>query len=1494
MPKVRRWAALLAIFAVLQGLLPLSLAQPALAATAIPAAPFSDVYATKYQDAVGLLYLLKVGTGTAPFTFSPNDSVTRAQMATFLLRALGQAPADSPTAAFPDVPLNHWANAIITQAAELGLIKGDAAGRFNPDAPVTFAEVATMLVRALGYEGQVPAGDWPVNYILEANQLGLLANSSFEASVKATRGEVAILLVNAIFKVKEMATGETLNARVFQSTAALSITPAGGAISGSQVQLRLRGTDWFGNSFPVSGTWSVVSGNATISPDGLLAPSGSGVLTVQASRGDLTVTQVYTRVESLAVTPAQSTVAVGATVKFTVTGLTGDRQTVPVTAQWAATGPGTIDPATGVLKATGSGTITVTASAGGILGTATVMAVGSLSITPAVTALSPGKVVQFAAAGPNGATLDTPITWSILSGGGSLSPAGEYTAGAPGHAVIQAAAGSLIAKVELDIVSGLRIQPDAPSVGIGTTQQFTAQVQTASGWQTVTPSDWSLSNASVGVLGAKGLFAATGSGTATVTARYGGLTANTTVTVAGPATALQLSATRTLLPANGKSAATLTATFVDSLGHATNAPVGQVLFTISDMNLGTLSAYSAQVVNNLATVTFTSGTLATSGTISVSAPGSAVSGANLSVSTTAPTVVGVSLTPYPATIAADGSSHSTITATLVDQDGQPAVNGTAYSVMVTLGATGNAGTLMSTSITIGPGSKSGTAQFLAAASPGISSITGVSQYPVSVAQIATVHVGPAAKLNIRTPIVDTTANGTTQMSVTVEIQDANSDIVTGDNSTVASLSVTGPANLNPQSLTLSGGTAEFHLATTKAGSYTVLATDISSSQVASATATANFVAGPPTSVNLVLNPNVDAVTADGVTAVRLQGRILDAYGNLVTTATNPVTFVQNAATVFQNIGTQTVAAAGGIASVLITPKTGIGSDQFVATASGLTGGSLTVSTRITGGANKVVVRPVTPTTTTSGQSLTVTVWVEDSVGHVVTNDSGRSVALMLSDSKATSNGPQTTVNGVATFTVTTASSGTLTIKAQSGGLLPDSTGEAISVNPAPPDHIVLAASASGLAADGASWVTITPQLVDVRGNPAGGATTVTLTLSDSRIGHLTATQISTGYANTFTSSTTPGTVTISGTSQYPVVPIALRTYISGPPTHVVVDPPQSVPAGTSGNSVMQLTVRVTDDNGNTITSLNSGAPASGGIVSVAYLTASVGTSGTSTLSTTASYPLPPGVINPNGSTTAAMWLSRGSATFTFTDTRAETVTFTPTLSMGNTLLTSVPATGTVTAGSAASVSIVSSPTAVNALTGGTATVIATVSDAYGNAIPSTGDTFTFSLNSTIYFAPLGSLTVPAGSSGATLVLQSKTNAASMTTITATSSQTGLTSAPYVLVQDFQPDKPSVTVVSTNGSANIYASDLAVQVTLYFNTRLVSQTPTLYVNGVQTPFYSDVNGVSRVSVISPGSTFITGYILRSSYGGVGPKTLTAVLQDAVGTGVVSDPVNFTVQ
>ncbi len=110
------------------------------------APPFSDVTTSRFLDDIMWLSSEGITTGCGRERFCPDEVVTRAQMATFLTRALELPPAGQDF--FTDDEGNsHEAN--INRIAAAGITTGCAGTRYCPDARVNRGAMATFLDRAL-------------------------------------------------------------------------------------------------------------------------------------------------------------------------------------------------------------------------------------------------------------------------------------------------------------------------------------------------------------------------------------------------------------------------------------------------------------------------------------------------------------------------------------------------------------------------------------------------------------------------------------------------------------------------------------------------------------------------------------------------------------------------------------------------------------------------------------------------------------------------------------------------------------------------------------------------------------------------------------------------------------------------------------------------------------------------------------------------------------------------------------------------------------------------------------------------------------------------------------------------------------------------------------------------------------------------------------------------------------------------------------------------
>ena len=137
----------------------------------------------------------------------PLASITRAEVATIFFRMLtdqSRAMLWSTNSGYVDTDSSDWFNNAAATLTNAGIITGKPGGLFDPDAPITRAEFATIAVRFFGgtYEGEdiFPdiAGHWANQYINRAAVLGIIegrGDGTFDPDAYITRAE-AMTIVN--------------------------------------------------------------------------------------------------------------------------------------------------------------------------------------------------------------------------------------------------------------------------------------------------------------------------------------------------------------------------------------------------------------------------------------------------------------------------------------------------------------------------------------------------------------------------------------------------------------------------------------------------------------------------------------------------------------------------------------------------------------------------------------------------------------------------------------------------------------------------------------------------------------------------------------------------------------------------------------------------------------------------------------------------------------------------------------------------------------------------------------------------------------------------------------------------------------------------------------------------------------------------------------------------------------------------------------------------
>ncbi|MDW7651309.1 MAG: S-layer homology domain-containing protein [Bacillota bacterium] len=163
------------------------------------AASFPDVSGDT-DAAVTRLAGLGILAGYPDGTFKPDNSITRAEFAKVAVLTMGlETTADllmNVNSKFADVEAGKWYTGYVNVATNLNVLKGYPDGTFKPDAYISEAEAITIILRLLGYNDEL-SGDWPFDYIVQGNQLGIIG-SGFNASGNAKRGSVAVWVSKAI------------------------------------------------------------------------------------------------------------------------------------------------------------------------------------------------------------------------------------------------------------------------------------------------------------------------------------------------------------------------------------------------------------------------------------------------------------------------------------------------------------------------------------------------------------------------------------------------------------------------------------------------------------------------------------------------------------------------------------------------------------------------------------------------------------------------------------------------------------------------------------------------------------------------------------------------------------------------------------------------------------------------------------------------------------------------------------------------------------------------------------------------------------------------------------------------------------------------------------------------------------------------------------------------------------------------------------------------
>ena len=170
------------------------------ATIAFAANGFTDVSKSKYETAINELYDLGIVNGYSATKFGTDYTLTRAEACAIIVRALYGEKMVHDVINFTDVSYRDWFYDYVNTAVFYDIMHGHNATTFAPNDEITYDQMATLILNALGYNAPQLAGEWPVNVERIAARLGLYTNiySYVDGSDPITRGKACQMLYNAL------------------------------------------------------------------------------------------------------------------------------------------------------------------------------------------------------------------------------------------------------------------------------------------------------------------------------------------------------------------------------------------------------------------------------------------------------------------------------------------------------------------------------------------------------------------------------------------------------------------------------------------------------------------------------------------------------------------------------------------------------------------------------------------------------------------------------------------------------------------------------------------------------------------------------------------------------------------------------------------------------------------------------------------------------------------------------------------------------------------------------------------------------------------------------------------------------------------------------------------------------------------------------------------------------------------------------------------------
>lgn len=171
---------------------------------------FNDMGGHWAADYAEALYKRGIMKGYDDGSFRGNNSITRAEIAKTIVEAF--AIASGEVKSFADISADSWYSGYVANAAAAGIVTGFENGTFGPDMAITRQDAALMIYRAISKQHPLPKGytffnddldiaDYASDAIRALGDQGIITgdqNKCFKPNDPITRAEIATIICRAL------------------------------------------------------------------------------------------------------------------------------------------------------------------------------------------------------------------------------------------------------------------------------------------------------------------------------------------------------------------------------------------------------------------------------------------------------------------------------------------------------------------------------------------------------------------------------------------------------------------------------------------------------------------------------------------------------------------------------------------------------------------------------------------------------------------------------------------------------------------------------------------------------------------------------------------------------------------------------------------------------------------------------------------------------------------------------------------------------------------------------------------------------------------------------------------------------------------------------------------------------------------------------------------------------------------------------------------------